>query len=397
MKETLNIIEAYEAYRKEGREMALATVAQVEGSSYRRAGARMLITDEGRMTGSISGGCLEGDALKKALLVIRQGRPMLVTYDTTDEEEATIGVQLGCNGVVHILIEPIDAADERNPVELLKISIGKREPSVLVTLFSLIDRRAEQPGTCFLLRNGFIVSAVKDPALELRLREDAAAVMREGESEVKTYLPHIELNALFSYTQAPLSLVVFGAGNDAMPLVEMAGILGWQVTVADGRRTHATAERFPAARSVIVTKPEEALAKVVFDDCTAVVLMSHNYNYDLAIMEKLLPLRLKYLGSLGPRKKLWRMLGELRDKGMQIDEECLKSVFGPVGLDIGSETSEEIALSIVAEIKAVFSNAPANSLRNKMSPIHLREDPYEQSREMKTNRLAGTSPPSQNK
>src|SRR5205085_11932615 len=151
MKEITDIIKAYDEAVRVGKQSALATVVRVEGSSYRRPGARMLVTDDGVLTGAISGGCLEGDALRKALLVMQQQKPMLATYDTTDEDDAKLGVQLGCNGIVHILIEPIDTTDKNNPVELLKIATAKRGNAVIATLFSLQSRKAAQPGTCILL------------------------------------------------------------------------------------------------------------------------------------------------------------------------------------------------------------------------------------------------------
>src|SRR3954462_2259440 len=131
MKELRDIVKAFDAATKAGKRTALATVVHVEGSSYRRPGARMLVTDDGVLTGAISGGCLEGDALRKALLVMQQQKPMLATYDTTDEDDAKLGIQLGCNGIVHILIEPINTADKNNPVELLKVITGKRRNAVI--------------------------------------------------------------------------------------------------------------------------------------------------------------------------------------------------------------------------------------------------------------------------
>src|SRR3954453_7951815 len=151
MKEITDIIKAYDESVKVGKQSALATVVSVEGSSYRRPGARMLVTDDGMLTGAISGGCLEGDALRKALLVMQQQKPMLATYDTTDEDDAKLGVQLGCNGIVHILIEPINTADKNIPVEILKVITAKRRNAVIATLFSLKSRKAAQPGTCMLL------------------------------------------------------------------------------------------------------------------------------------------------------------------------------------------------------------------------------------------------------
>src|SRR5258708_39244085 len=149
MKEIRDIVRAYDMAQSEGKRSALATVVHVEGSSYRRPGARMLVTEDGQLTGAISGGCLEGDALRKALFAINQQQNKLVTYDTTDDDDVQFGVQLGCNGVVHILFEPIDDSKDYHPVKLLKEMIGERRDAVLVTLFSP-NPLQEQPGTCLL-------------------------------------------------------------------------------------------------------------------------------------------------------------------------------------------------------------------------------------------------------
>lgn len=153
MKELKDIIRAYDEAEREGKQTALATVVHLEGSAYRRPGARMLVTEDGKLTGAISGGCLEGDALRKAQLVMVQKKPMLVTYDTTDEDDAKLGVGLGCNGIISILIEPVNIEDKNNPVAFLKTIVAKRQSAVLVTLFSL-DKKTVQPGTCLLLTEG---------------------------------------------------------------------------------------------------------------------------------------------------------------------------------------------------------------------------------------------------
>src|SRR5574339_650364 len=152
MKEIRDIIEAYDEARKKGKQTALATVVHVEGSSYRRPGARMLIDDEGQLTGAISGGCLEGDALRKALLVMGEKRSRLVTYDTMDDDDAKFGVGLGCNGIIQVLIEPIEEKDLNNPIQYLKAINERRQQAVLITLFSLLDKKNPQYGTCLLLK-----------------------------------------------------------------------------------------------------------------------------------------------------------------------------------------------------------------------------------------------------
>ena len=176
MKEIKDIIRSFDEAQIQGRQTALATVVHVDGSSYRRPGARMLITDEGQLTGAISGGCLEGDALRKALLVMSQQKSMLVTYDTMDEDDAKLGIGLGCNGIIQVLIEPIIVNDTNNPIELLKAIAGKRQKAVLITLFSLDNKKDIQPGTCLLLKEDELIEG-KTPALRDILIKDGKQVL----------------------------------------------------------------------------------------------------------------------------------------------------------------------------------------------------------------------------
>ena len=235
-KEITDIISAFKEAQRAGRQTALATVVHVEGSSYRRPGARMLVEDNGKITGAISGGCLEGDALRKALLAIHQQQNKLVTYNTLDEDDVEFGVQLGCNGIVHILFEPINAAQADNPIALLEKATSQRKLAVLVTLFSLKNYHGRQPGTCFFFDGLNTVDLLDDKALAATVKQDAMAVLRNGSSSLIKDYPEHELTAFIELLQPAVSLVLIGAGNDAMPLVNMADILGWQTTVVDGRR-----------------------------------------------------------------------------------------------------------------------------------------------------------------
>ncbi len=371
MKEIREIVKAYEQCVLAGRRMALASLVTLEGSSYRRPGARMLVDDEGQMTGAISGGCLEGDALRKALLVISQQDPKLVTYDTTDEDDMSLGVQLGCAGVIQVLFEPIDPTVESNPVRLLQQAASGRQPAVLVTLIDRSNTLSPQRGTCFMMQQDGSMMSNLDGSLALSIAENAREALHMSASLHREYVHEGQtFQAFIEFVPPPVSLIVIGGGNDAIPVVNIASELGWDVTVVDGRATHARSARFEAACQVMVSKPESVLERISIDPHTVFVLMTHNYQYDLAMLRAMLPLDLTYLGLLGPRKKLNRMLSELRDQGMEIDDEMLDKVYGPVGLDIGAETPEEIALSVIAEIKAILSNRQGSSLRDKTGPIH---------------------------
>ena len=370
-KEISDILFASKEAQLQGRLTALATVVHVEGSSYRRPGARMLVEDNGRMTGAISGGCLEGDALRKALLAINQRQNKLVTYDTLNKDDVEFGVQLGCNGVVHILFEPIDSNQANNPIALLEKFHLQREDAVLVTLFSLKNFSGDQPGTCFFLNGQHIYSSLENKHLDAELKEDASIVLACKSSMLKEYNDN-SLSGFVELLQPPVSLIIVGAGNDALPLVEMATVLGWQVTLIDGRATHANNQRFPKTDKIIVGKPAEAINQVALDERSVVVLMTHNYNYDLAMMKILLQKKCRYIGTLGPKTRLQRMMAELQEEGHSITDEQMFMIYGPTGLDIGAETAEEIALSVLAEIKAVLSDRNGSFLRGRPDGIHSR-------------------------
>ncbi|KUJ50025.1 XdhC family protein [Chryseobacterium sp. JAH] len=365
MTELSKIINTYHRAISEGKQTALATVVNVEGSSYRQPGARMLVTEDGILTGAISGGCLEGDALRKALLAINQKQNKLITYDTSDESILEFSVQLGCNGIVHILFEYIDSDNPHNPLELLKKVEENRTESVIATLFSL-ERNAKQIGTVNVFQQSESFFDV-----HYSLEDESLNVLKNKSSQIKNiHFENGEQCALFQYIAPAVSLVIAGAGNDVQPVVKMADILGWQVTVGEGRVTHATQKRFPEAKNVMVVKPEELLQNVVIDDRTYFVLMTHNYKYDLEVLKLLLKTNCPYIGILGPKTKLQRIFDDLHADGIILTQEDYQRIYGPIGLDIGAETSEEIALSVISEIKAVIEDRKGTSLRYKTDKIH---------------------------
>ncbi len=365
MKELNDIILAYDEAVLQNKQTALATVVRVEGSSYRRPGARMLVTEDGEITGAISGGCLEGDALRKAQFAIFQQQNKLEIYDTTDDEDNKFGVQLGCNGIVHILFEPIRKYDANNPINLLKKVGQQRQDAVLVTTFNE-NKNSLQKGTSCLVNE--TESFCDDDEMRSLINE-SKLVLQQKKSVVKD---DANGSALYQFIPPSIQLVIVGAGNDAQPLVEMAFLLGWNIIVVDGRPVYATQQRFPKAGKIAVAKPTEILSVVRIDEQTAVVLMTHNYNYDLAALKQLINTNCNYIGVLGPKKKLYRMFDELNNTGIIVTGDQHKKIFSPVGLDIGAETSEEIALSIIAEIKAVFSKRQGASLKDKATEIHER-------------------------
>lgn len=374
MKEIREIINAYNKAKKNEKRLALATLVHLNGSSYRRPGARMIVDEEGQLTGAISGGCLEGDALRKAVFCIHTQTPKLVVYDTSDEEDATIGIQLGCSGIIQVLFEPINEQDPLNPIELLKKAIHKRQNTVLVTLYAPKIKKGDTVGTSMLLEdsgefhNNSTFQFVPEP-----LMQDIKETLTVKKSSFKSYQQNDNtFNAFLSFISPPISLVIVGAGNDAIPLQSIAEILGWEVTIVDGRHTYAKIERFSSACQIIVSKPEQVLQQIPIDDKTVFVLMTHNYNYDYAILKALLGKNIPYIGALGPKKKLDNMINDLKAENIILNEKQKNILYGPVGLELGAETPAEIALSITAEIMSVMNNKKGGSLRNLLTEIHPR-------------------------
>ena len=374
MKEIREIINAYNKARKNEKRLALATLVHLNGSSYRRPGARMIVDEEGQLTGAISGGCLEGDALRKAVFCIHTQIPKLVVYDTSDEEDATIGIQLGCSGIIQVLFEPIDENDPLNPIELLKKAIHKRQNTVLVTLYAPQIKKGDTVGTSMLLEDsGEFHNNSSFQFVPETLMQDIKETLTIKKSSFKSYnLNDHPFNAFLSFISPPISLVIVGAGNDAIPLQSIAETLGWEVTIVDGRHTYAKIERFSSACQIIVSKPEKVLQQIPIDEKTVFVLMTHNYNYDYAILKALLEKNIPYIGALGPKKKLDNMITDLKAENIFLNERQKNILYGPVGLELGAETPAEIALSITAEIMSVMHNKKGGSLRNLLTEIHPR-------------------------
>ena len=376
MKDQKAIWEAFKKIDLSQRKAALATVVRVRGSSYRSPGARMLITDDGKWVGSISGGCLEGDALRKARQVMSDNRPFTVTYDTREGSNQNLGIGLGCNGVIDVLIEPIEMADQRNPISILEQILSRKEPVGLATVFNSEQHTGEK----------LLVSASKetiiefsDPELNAIVIPDLSAIFESHRSEVKEYnVLGKKIEVFLELIQPTVSLIIFGAGFDARPVSELAKSMGWQVMVTDECVAHIAPVFFPTADKLSLCHREFIDRDFNITPHTACVLMSHNYEYDREVLKKLLPSPAPYIGILGPRKRLDKMLKEFDHAGNAVSPAELHRIHSPIGLDIGAETPDEIALSIVAEIQSKFSNRSGGYLKYRNAPIHLRDSHTDQ-------------------
>lgn len=370
MKELHEIVSAWEHLCIENRAAVLATVVGVSGSTYRRPGARMLLAPEGRLAGSVSGGCLEGDLVKKAQWQTRNG-PALVTYDSLDADDDVVwGFGLGCNGVVQVLLECVSPGAP-GPLRLLQAVLRERELGVIATVIS--GNSAEGLGQRLLLMpDGSRESTFTDAALAAQVSADAEEVRAAEKSDTRTH-------ALAGGTQAvvfleavlpPLPLVILGAGHDTLPLVRFAKELGWHVTVADIRAAQARPERFPLADAVVAGSVEAVCAEIGLTARMMAVVMTHNYPDDKRVLRALLASPVSYIGQLGPKVRTERLLAEISDDGHEITEAQRKRLFGPVGLDLGADTPEQIALAIIAEIQAVQAGRAGGLLRDRRDPLH---------------------------
>jgi xanthine dehydrogenase accessory factor len=330
MKELSAIVAALLA--SDARPSVLATLVSVEGSSYRRPGARLLVVPEGKRIGSISGGCLEEDVAARAVKVQATGAPDAVVYDTTSENDLVWGVGLGCHGIVRVLLEKVSA---RPPwAAALAINATQRRSTALAVRHGGEDgapwgTRLAAPGDC------------ADP----------------GALFLDVVLP-------------PTALVIFGAGDDTQPLARLVKELGWHVTIADPRAAFATAVRFPTADRCVVGSAESLVSKVDPGSDALVVVMTHHYVHDLPLLRDLVSRPLAYLGLLGPKKRAEKILDDLAAQGRPTSPEQRARLHAPVGLDLGADSPEHVALAIVAEMQAVITGRDARSLRDRTRPIH---------------------------
>ncbi|BAY80553.1 putative xanthine dehydrogenase accessory factor [Calothrix parasitica NIES-267] len=370
MKELKNIISAIEYLENNHQKAAIATLVKVSGSTYRSPGARMLISHDDDTIGAISGGCLESDVFEKAQAVIESERPILIKYDTTSEEDMIWGLGLGCQGIAYVLIEPLEQT-KLQEIAFIKKCLSTRTYGAIATVISAEGESKTQLGQRLLLGDETIINNLKDDNLLTEVLNDTKAALQDNQSVLKEYdLEAEKIEVFIEVIQPPLSLIIFGAGYDVLPLVNFSKQLGWDVTVLDNRSREASKKRFAQADKILLSLPEEILEKIEITERSVAVVMSHNYLDDLEMLKLLLPSKLKYLGILGPKKRTNRILEELKEEGITPDA----NIHSPVGLDIGADNAEEIALSIVSEIQAVISQRNAGFLRNRNAPIHVKKE-----------------------
>ena len=331
------IIEQSIQAKSNGFKSVLASVVDLDGSSYRRPGVRMLILENGAMVGAVSGGCVEKEIVLQAQSVFQTGISKMMTYDGR--------YRLGCEGVLYILLEEItfETAFETAFFECLI----NRKPFEVISKYEKSEGVFEGIGS------------------EVKIGNTPFSISK---------IPYVNTECLtFSQSMPPcFKLIIIGAEHDAVQLCKYAALTGWEVAIVAGVSEAKTVDYFKGANNLITTTPE-GLDTLLIDAYTAVVLMTHNFAYDLRYLVALAETTPNYIGLLGPTKRREDLLSQLIEYCPELSDKFLESIHGPAGLDIGSETPQEIAISIVSEILAVTRNRNPKSLNEKTGRIHQKQ------------------------
>jgi xanthine/CO dehydrogenase XdhC/CoxF family maturation factor len=322
--------------KENGVKSVLVSVVALDGSSYRRPGVRMLILENQIMIGAVSGGCVEKEILFQSQSVFKTGEAKIMTYDGR--------YRLGCEGVLYILIEPFNPS--KNFINTFSECLKKRQSFELLSYYKKKESVNSEYGSFVKIQNEIF------PLNKFYNKKSERSL------------------SVFQQTMPPcFKLVIVGAEHDAVQLCQYAAITGWEVTIVAGVKEHKSIKEFPGAHEFRATTPE-TLDVSNIDTQTAIVLMTHNFAYDLRYLVALSETTPNYIGLLGPSKRRDDLLSQLIEYCPEISDEYLESVHGPAGLNIGSETPQEIAISIVSEILAFTRKQQPMSLNEKVGRIH---------------------------
>lgn len=368
MRELQQVLKAVREGLAGHRRMALATIVAVQGSTYRREGARLLVPDGGPTVGTISGGCLEGDVQVAAEEVMRDGEPRLLRFDLTADDENVWGWGLGCNGIVDVFVEPAEMAAEAG--EAIARAIEEHRPLAVVTAVES-EAGDVRPGARMLVHpDGHVDGGFGSESVDRVAAQEAGRRLAEERSGI---VPIEGVARVFvEAVVPPPRLLVCGAGHDAAPLVAGAAGLGWRVEVVDDRPVFLSPDRFPEASGFVHAEPRDAADAAGTDERTYVVVMSHNFLRDRDYLRSFLGTPVPYIGMLGPAARLDRLLAALRTDGLEPGPADLAVVHGPAGLDLGGDGPHEVAHAILAEILAVRNDRTGGFLRDRSGPIHGR-------------------------
>ncbi len=331
--ELKRIIAEYLQATKSGVHCVLATVVALDGSSYRRPGVRMLLLENGRMIGAVSGGCVEKEVFRQAETVFKTGVPKVMTYDGR--------YRLGCEGILYILLEPMNPSNDT--LERFHNALKERSSFEIISYFQKEFSEDKGFGTKLIFNDS-----------EYSIQKD--------------FQPNQSFESFKQVMQPCFRLVIIGAEHDTVQLSSFAAMMGWEVTIVVNPKEEKVMEDFPGATGFIPSEGDSMNLNI--DGETAIVLMTHSYVKDLKYLSALKEEKPAYFGLLGPARRREKLFHELLELYPDIDYEFFESIHGPAGLDIGSETPQEISLAVLSEILAVINKKQVNSLREKEGRIH---------------------------
>jgi xanthine/CO dehydrogenase XdhC/CoxF family maturation factor len=350
------LLEFYRAHQADDA-LVLGTVIATEGSSYRKPGAMMLIAADGTYHGLISGGCLEADLASHAKDVFADGNIRKVCYDMSHGDDFAWGLGLGCDGIIHLLLQRLDGNNGFGFLETLDQAWKAKSNGLLSLVTSSSD--PDHPSGGFGLHCGTEFSA-GDPALMKSIHSPEGSLFSGGHDMSRRYWQdemdtgNGKVDVLLIPVMPPPAILICGAGLDALPVARLAVEMGWNCSIVDHRPGFARKERFPASCEVRVLQAAELSARVSLDHIDAAVVMTHHLGHDRQYLSQVIEAGISYIGLLGPRARRDRLLDEIGAIGTR--------VHGPAGLDIGAEMPESIALAIVAEIHAHLNRRDGSML-----------------------------------
>jgi len=350
------LLEFYRAHRSD-ESLVLGTVVATAGSTYRKPGAMMLIAKDSSYRGLISGGCLESDLAAHAREVFADGKTRNVCYDMSHGDDFAWGLGLGCDGIIHLMLQRLDGNVQFGFLETLDRAWNARSKGLLSLVTASTD-----PGHSagdFALNCGAGFSA-GDTMLMNSIQSHEGASFSSGHDMSRRYWQdrintgHGSVEILLVPIMPPPAILICGAGHDAVPVARLAAEMGWNCTIVDHRPGFVRADRFPARCKVQMMQPTELSQQIALEQLDAAVLMTHHLGHDRTYLSQVIEAALPYIGLLGPRARRDRLLSEISASHVH--------VFGPAGLDIGAEMPESIALAIVAEIHAFLNRRDGSML-----------------------------------
>lgn len=354
---TRGLVSRFRVWQRQGRPLVLATVFETEGSTYSKPGARMLITDDNKFQGMLSGGCLEGDLADRAEQVLATGEAASVTYDLGTSDDELWGLGVGCDGLMRILLQPLVAANSYEPFATIADCLDGDDVSLAATIITS-EHDHWRPGATFVINEQQVRYSEFGDGEPASLMPAASQALNDGESRTVTVTQDNGVaTVLLGLLKPPPRLLVLGAGLDAEPVVRFAAELGWRVVIQDHRPAYIDKGEFAAAERVISVPASEISSELEFDDIDAAIIMSHHLATDRVYLATLAGTRISYIGLLGPEARRDRLLSDLiAESGIDLADR----VHGPAGLAIGASGPAAIGLSIIAEIQQALSRRFGN-------------------------------------